>query len=466
MLVVPEMTRDTGTVPRILLVVPWLAIGGADKFNLDLVTQLTGRGWHVYVATTLPSDHPWFPHFAQLTSDIFLLDKTHHIADYPQFLYNVIRTRDIDLVLISNSELGYLLLPHLRAQCPDTTFVDYCHMEESAWKRGGYPRMSIENQELLELHIVSSHYLCDWMVARGADADRVRVCHTNIDTDQWHADPTQRVSVRQELRNITRQRLGDDRNWDATLPIILYAGRICDQKQPQVFVDTMRQLRRKTPHFLAVVAGDGPEFARLQDHISHAALRENVLVLGAVSNERIQELMTAADIFFLPSQWEGIALSIFEAMACGVAVVGADVGGQRELVTPECGVLIVPGDAIDSPTEAEHYAEILAELLDNPQRRMALARAGVARIRHAFRLDQMGERMIQLFQEAKRLHADSPSLTPDRKWGQARVGRTIIYLRMQAAARRLISPTTRAFLDRKMKWLLPVKETVERVLLR
>ena len=52
MLVVPQMRRDSGTAPRILLLVPWLAMGGADKFNLDLLTQLTQRGWHACVATT------------------------------------------------------------------------------------------------------------------------------------------------------------------------------------------------------------------------------------------------------------------------------------------------------------------------------------------------------------------------------------------------------------------------------
>ena len=241
---------------------------------------------------------------------------------------------------------------------------------------------------------------------------------------------------------------------------------MCAQKQPQVFVDTMQQLRHKTPHFLAVVAGDGPELAGLQARISRQGLQEQVCVLGAVSNERMQELLTAADIFFLPSQWEGIALSIFEAMACGVAVVGADVGGQRELVTPECGVLIARGNADGAPTEAERYADILAELLGDPQRRTALGHAAAARIRHAFRLDQMVERMLGLCQEARLLHADSPRPIPDSEWGQARAARTMTYVRLQSVARRLVSPTTRALLDRKMKWLLPVKETLERVLLR
>ena len=95
-----------------------------------------------------------------------------------------------------------------------------------------------------------------------------------------------------------------------------------------------------------------------------------------------------------------------------------------------------------------------------------LGDAGAARIRHAFRLDQMVERMLGLCQEARHLHADSPRPIPDSEWGQARAARTMTYLRLQSAARRLVSPTTRALLDRKMKWLLPVKETLERVLLR
>jgi glycosyltransferase involved in cell wall biosynthesis len=274
------------------------------------------------------------------------------------------------------------------------------------------------------------------------------------------------MRVRQELRQTLRQEFGQEHNWDEGLPLVLYAGRICDQKQPQVFVETMQQLRHKTPDFLAVVAGDGPEFGWLQARISHSGLQDKVYVLGAVSNGRVRELMTAADIFFLPSQWEGIALSIFEAMACGVAVVGADVGGQRELVTPECGILIERGKAGDPSAEAARYAEILAELLNDPHRRTALGQAGAARIRQHFRLDQMGERMIGLFQEARDLHTNHPHPIPDVEWGQARAARIMTYLRVQSAARRLVSPTTRAFLDKKMKWLLPVKETLERVLLR
>ena len=72
------------------------------------------------------------------------------------------------------------------------------------------------------------------------------------------------------------------------------------------------------------------------------------------SNRRIKDLLNAADIFFLPSQMEGISVAIYEAMSMGIVSVGADVGGQSELVTETCGFLI-KRDA----QEREHYVGCL-----------------------------------------------------------------------------------------------------------
>ena len=57
--------------PRLLLIVPWLAMGGSDKFNLDLLGQLVRRGWEVTIATTLSGDHPWLAQFARLDARYF-----------------------------------------------------------------------------------------------------------------------------------------------------------------------------------------------------------------------------------------------------------------------------------------------------------------------------------------------------------------------------------------------------------
>ncbi|MCI0529207.1 MAG: glycosyltransferase family 4 protein, partial [Nitrospira sp.] len=375
--------------PRLLMIVPWLTIGGADKFNLDVLKQLAHRGWEVTIATTLTGDHSWLPEFARYTPDIFILHHFLRLVDYPRFLRYLIHSREVDVVMISNSELGYLLLPYLRHHFPKVTFLDVCHMEEENWKNGGYARMGVEYQPMLDLNVVSSQHLKQWMSRRGSNPEHIEVCYTNIDLQEWYPDLEQRREVRQEL------------GLDPSVPVVLYVGRLCAQKQPRVLAKTVLRLKRARMKFVTFVVGDGPEMGWLRSFIHKHRLGGWVRLLGSVSNQRMRQLMVASDIFFLPSQWEGIALSIYGAMACGLAVVGADVGGQRELVTPECGFLIERGEEEE---EVQRYGQVLGELLRDEKRRKEMGEAGMERLRGEFGLEQMGERMERLLERAMELH--------------------------------------------------------------
>jgi hypothetical protein len=61
----PGDNRLTKSGRRLLLICPWLTVGGADKFNLDLVTQLKAKGWDITIATTVAGDHSWLPQFTR-----------------------------------------------------------------------------------------------------------------------------------------------------------------------------------------------------------------------------------------------------------------------------------------------------------------------------------------------------------------------------------------------------------------
>ncbi|MCS7291970.1 MAG: glycosyltransferase [Gloeomargarita sp. SKYBB_i_bin120] len=310
---------------RLLIITAWLEMGGADKFNLDILRQLTSyHNYEISIVTTLPGNNSWYYEFAKYTPDIFILDHFLHLSDYPRFIRYLIRSRQIETVLIANSELAYHLLPYLRSCFPEVSFVDYLHMEQEEWKGGGYPRLSMISQSQLSLTIVSSKYLKQWMVDRGAAEGKIRVCYTNIDPDDWNPDRYNREEVCKEM------------GIGVSDPIILYAGRLVEQKQPmpQVFL----KLKRLDIPFSGLVAGDGPFFSTLLSFFRRYRMSE-IRMLGSVSNERMKDLLAISDIFFLPSLQEGISLAIYEAMAMGVTPVGADVGGQRELVTADCGIL-------------------------------------------------------------------------------------------------------------------------------
>jgi glycosyltransferase involved in cell wall biosynthesis/thioredoxin-like negative regulator of GroEL len=378
---------------RLLLVLPWLAMGGADKFNLDVVKELTRRGWEVSIATTREGDYSWLPVFARATPDVFPLPNFLRIEDYPRFLSYLITSRQTDVVLISNSEFGYKVLPWLRSRHPEVTFTDYCHMEEEGWYSGGYPRMAVQYQEQLDLNIVSSEYLKGWMTRHGGDPTRIEVCTTNIDIRYWCPDP--------DLRKRERVALGVPED----LPVILYPCRIAAQKQPAVFLETMHSLREHQQVFVALVAGDGPDLSPMKKVAGEYALGDSVRFLGAVSNERVHDLMAAADILFLPSKWEGIALTLYEAMASGVAVVGAAVGGQSELAIPGTGMLIAPSTP---EVEAREYTQILLKLLENPAAVTQLQEAARERVVTHFGIEHMGDRMASLCEHALRCHTSTP----------------------------------------------------------
>jgi glycosyltransferase involved in cell wall biosynthesis len=430
---------------------------------------LTRAGWEVSIATTVKSDHAWLERFARKTPDIFLLENFLRLVDYPRFLRYLIRSRGIDVVLITQSELGYLLLPYLRAHCPDTAFVDYCHIEESYWKNGGYPRLSVEYQELLETNIVTSHHLRSWMVERGAAPERIAVSTANVDTATWHPDPARRARV--------RSKLGLD-----DVPVIIYPARICAQKQPHVFARVVARLAARGERFVALVAGDGPQMQMLRDTVTKMKLQQHVRLLGAVSPERLKDLYVASDILFLPSQWEGIALSLYESMASGLAIVGAAVGGQRELVTPDCGLLVERGT---EDQEVDAYVVALAALLRDPARVVTMGRAGRARVEHGFRIDQMHGRMIALLEDAIRRHRSEPRPTPGIGLARACAAHAVEYVRLFHLSEwlwsqrsttdtrvrtyrmltRFLEPLYHRGVERGWKWLPALRSRVKLVLL-
>jgi glycosyltransferase involved in cell wall biosynthesis len=408
------LEKPAGT-RRVLLMLSWLEMGGVEKFSLDLIGQLSKRGHQVSICTTLENDQPWFVQFARLTPDIFDLPAFLRPADFPRFLLYLIESRGIDVVLMSNSYLADQLLPFLRSRCPHVAFIDYVHMEVEHWRNGGFARVAVAHQELLDLIVVTSEHLRRSMVQRGGAADRIEVCHANVDVELWNPA---RVRVEDIRRGLD---IPDD------VPMILYAGRIVPQKRPRLVAEAIRRLAQKDGFaFVCVVAGDGVDLPALRRLVTEHGLERHVRFVGTITLERMQELQAAADIFFLPSSFEGLALALYEAMAMGTVPVAADVGGQRELVTPDCGFLIPPGD-----DEMDGYVTTLRSLIEAPTLRREMAAAGRDRVVQRFGLEAMGERMVELIDRAVALSRISPRQPVGEGLGRECATLAIEYLRLE-----------------------------------
>lgn len=406
---------------RVLLLLPWIRVGGVDTFALDVVRRLMGRGVLVSVCLLRDETDPvWFDELQRASSDVFDLSAFLVPADYPRFLQYVIESRQITTVLISNALLAYQLLIYVRSRCPQVTVIDYLHMEEPRWRGGGLPRAAIEHEGLIDLHVVSSEYLRLWMVGRGAEPGRVAVCTTNVDVALWVPDAGVRAQVRAEFG------IGVD------CPVILFAGRLVPQKRPRFMVEVLRALRRSGGVFVALVAGDGEDAGLLRRFVWWHGLSGCVRFLGAVPHERLRALMAASDVLLLPSEYEGIALTLYEALASGVVPVAADVGGQRELVTPDCGVLIARGG-----DEQGAYVAALRLLIADPARRARMAAAGRERVVRFFTAEQLIDRMVGLFALAEGLAHDVPRAPVSRGVGMAAATLAIEHFHLERRLRAL-----------------------------
>ena len=186
----------------VLFLVSSLPMGGACKFILDVTAQLKAQGYRITVATTAYETkpaNPWLDELLKRVPDVFVLSHTR-LAELPRQIVHLARTRRCGRVVISHSLMGYQLLPWLRSELPGVAMLDYTHIEyETEWPNGGYALRSTANQPLLDLSLVSSAHLRDWMTVHGADRENLRVCRTNIDSAKWSPDAAERARERFEL---------------------------------------------------------------------------------------------------------------------------------------------------------------------------------------------------------------------------------------------------------------------------
>ena len=376
---------------RVMFIVPWMVTGGADRVNLDLVESLTSKGHDVTICATLLADHRWEHQFSNFTPDIFVLPNILRASDYPRFLASLIQSRQIDTVVINGSTIGYQFLPYLRAVSPGVAFVDLCHVEEPHWLNGGHPRFGVGYQDVLDLNIVTTKHLSEWMQGRGADGTRIRVMYTGVRSAQ-----TTRLT---EIRDLIRTEL----NIPADVPVIVFAGRICEQKRPAMLAEILKAVHDHGLIFRALIIGDGEQRGQLEELLNQYHLTAIVQMLGSVSHQKWLDILVASDVLLMPSQYEGISIALLEAMAAGVVPVVAKVGGQEEIVSPSAGSLIPHGD-----NELQEYLDAIRHLLSNSAELQQMSKQCKALAASKLSWESMIDNFLVLLDEAHQLRVDLP----------------------------------------------------------
>ena len=217
--------------------------------------------------------------------------------------------------------------------------------------------------------VVTSDAVGEYLVARhGVDPRRLRVVPNAIDVERFAPPPP------------GRREKG----------LIAFVGRLVPEKRLDVLVAAAAAV----PGVRLLVVGDGPE----GDSIANRAAAAGVPLerAGTVPNAELPALLARAEVFALPSAYEGQPKALLEAMACGLPVVGSDVPGIREIVRHgETGWLAPFGDV-------DALAGALRALSGDAALRERLGRAGRAEVQRRYALESVVERELAVLKEVAR----------------------------------------------------------------
>jgi glycosyltransferase involved in cell wall biosynthesis len=174
---------------------------------------------------------------------------------------------------------------------------------------------------------------------------------------------------------------------DTSRPIVLTLARLARQKG----LGNLIEAATRVPQALFVIAGDGPERAQLEAQASARGIGGRVVFLG--HRRDAPELLASCDVFVLPSLYEGLPVSVLEAMASGKPVVATRIGGTDEVIQDgQTGLLVPPGDP-------EGLAQAIQRILAD---RPLAERVGVearARVHKEFSAETVAGRTAEIYEE-------------------------------------------------------------------
>lgn len=190
--------------------------------------------------------------------------------------------------------------------------------------------------------------------------------------------------------------------------IFVYSGRLHRHKGLFTLLDAWRHLMAmdKSGH-LVLVGENSPNLgveAELRQLVSQHLLRDTITFTGHQAD--VLPWLQAADAFVLPSQREGLSISLLEAMAVGLPVVGTRTSGTGELIRPGNGHLVDIGDAAG-------MTRAMAALVRHPRDAREMGRISRDIVEKEFGLDVAADRHLELFSSLRSAgSAAEPEVAP------------------------------------------------------
>jgi glycosyltransferase involved in cell wall biosynthesis len=226
----------------------------------------------------------------------------------------------------------------------------------------------------------NSHAVVDYYRQLGVPEDRLTMIYSGISPEQPPVvDP---AAVRAEF------------GFDAESPLVLFAGRLAEQKRVDDLLKAVDLLQHVQPDLRTLIAGDGPLRGRLEESARLCQLEGRVRFVGHRND--VPRLLAASDLVVLPSAYEGMPNLVLEAMQFRKPVVATSAPGTTEVVVDgQTGVLVPVGNP-------QALARAIRDVVRDRDLAHRLGNSGWERVNSLFRADAMIDQFAQLYEQLAR----------------------------------------------------------------
>lgn len=386
---------------RVLQVINSLVVGGAEQLLVTLARYIDTERFDLRVCSLAPlDDTPILRDLQALGVPVYgVARRRGHDPRHAVRLLALIRSHGVDVV---HTHLAYAntigALAGMLSGRPVISTLHSIRNVHNPRSRSGRLKRSAQMQMLR--WGTRTVVACAPAVRTVAveelrlPAGKVVAVANGIDTEAFGAvDPADTAACRAELLAA------------GAGPLVVAVGNLLQAKGHVHLVGATRLLTEQWPGLRVAIVGrlgDGAEAVRAR--IAAEGLGERVALTG--QRRDVAALVSAADLFVLPSLTEAMPLALLEAMSAGVPVVATRVGGVPEVV--EDGVT----GRLAAPRDEAGLAEAIAAMLKDRPSALRMGRAGQARVRALYGAAGWARRLEDIYVSAAR-SASRPVLSPN-----------------------------------------------------
>ena len=375
---------------KILFVITKSDIGGAQVFVLNLATVLKKMGYEVEVAAgdgdylfgELEKEQVPYYYLNSLKRNLNIFNSFYFIYD----LYLLIRKKDYDIIHLnsSNTLIGAISTKLLRKK-PKTLFT--------------FHGLSFIDRNFSSNAIIKSFARIYYKLLLKTIDKIVFECETNMNDlkNESMIKSAEVIYNGLEEKNMhfiskkeARKYFSTRTDYDLTNSFIIGStGRLAYQKNYEFLIQNFYLIKERIPEAKVVIIGDGPDRDNYLKQIEKHGITKDFFLLGELRDSH--QYMNGFDLFTLPSRYEGVSISLIEALYVPLAILATNVGGNSDIVGNDQRQLF-------NLDNIEEYLEKIFEIYKN--RNSIIEHNSL--LKERFSLKEMTKSYIKLYDELKR----------------------------------------------------------------